>query len=146
MTSIRWTPDDLAAFLKRAEKNGAVTTHRLAGASEVHQEAAKRAKKRSKYGNVKAEADGQVFASKRERGRWMDLRLEEQAGEIKNLQRQVVYPIEINGFKVCEYIADFVYERGEELVVEDSKGYRTEMFRLKSKLMRAVHGIEVVES
>lgn len=135
--SIRWTPEQLAEY----EKRGAVTTHRIAERGD-----GKKRGRLSKYGNIKAEADGQIFASKRERGRWMDLRLMEKAGSIKNLQRQVVYPLEINGVKVCDYIADFVYERADKLVVEDSKGYRTEVFRLKSKLMRAVHGIEVFES
>jgi hypothetical protein len=95
---------------------------------------------------VKAEADGQLFASKQERGRWMDLRLEEKAGAIKDLKRQVVYPIEVNGLKVCDYIADFQYERDGRMVTEDAKGYRTDIFKLKSKLMRAVHGIEVLET
>lgn len=139
--SIRRTPEWLAEY----EKRGAVTTHTIARPGESR-EASKRGGRVSKYGNIKAEADGQIFASKRERGRWMDLRLEEKAGAIKNLQRQVAYQIDVNGVKVCSYIADFVYERADELVVEDAKGYKTDVFMLKSKLMRAVHGIEVVET
>lgn len=143
--SIRWTSDQLEEYRKRAESQGAVKTHKIGREGEAR-EANKRGGRVSKYGNIKAEADGQIFASKRERGRWMDLRVEERAGEIKNLQRQVAYPITVNGFKVCDYFADFVYERAGAIVVEDSKGYRTEVFKLKTKLMFAVHGVEVLET
>lgn len=136
--SIRWTPEQLAEY----EKRGVVKTHRIGRPGESKPQAPRA----SKYGNVKAEADGQIFASKRERSRWMDLRLEEKAGAIKDLKRQVVYPLEVNGVKVCDYIADAVYERDGALVVEDSKGYRTDVYKLKAKLMRAVYGIEVLET
>lgn len=131
--SVRWTPETLAEYLERAQRRGAVTTHKIAG-------------RKSKYGNIKAEADGQIFASKHERARWLDLRLLEKAGQIRDLRRQVVYPLEVNGVKVCDYIADMTYLRDDKLVVEDCKGYRTEVYRLKRKLMFAVHGIEILES
>lgn len=144
--SIRWSQDDLASFLKKAEKRGAVTTHVCADDDVAAMAKAKKARDRGKYGNVKAEADGMVFASKRERGRWMDLRLEEKSGAIKNLQRQVAYPLCVNGIEICRYLADFVYERDGAVVVEDSKGYRTDVFKIKAKLMQAVHGIEILET
>ena len=31
------------------------------------------------------------------------------------------------------------------MIVEDVKGYRTEAYQLKKKLMRAVYGIEITE-
>jgi hypothetical protein len=133
--------------LRDLERRGHVKTHTIAGPGEARgSDQPKRGGRKSKYGNVKAEADGQLFASKQERGRWMDLRLEEKAGAIKDLKRQVVYPIEVNGLRVCDYIADFQYERDGRMVTEDAKGYRTDIFKLKSKLMRAVHGIEVLET
>lgn len=48
---------------------------------------------------------------------------------------------------VC-YIADYVYRevRTRSLVVEDSKGVRTEDYIIKRKLMLQVHGIRILET
>jgi hypothetical protein len=100
----------------------------------------------TKYRNVRTEVDGISFASKREAKRFVELRLIQKAGVISDLKTQVRYPLDVNGQPVCHYIADFTYLEKGELVVEDSKGYRTPEFILKSKLMRAVHGIEVQET
>lgn len=43
------------------------------------------------------------------------------------------------------YFADFVYQENGETVVEDAKGYRTEVFRIKKKLMLYIHGIRIRE-
>lgn len=145
--TFRWTPEAAEAHEKRMqeyERTGKIRTHRIDSRPEP-KEANKKGGRRSKYGNIKAEADGITFHSKAERGRWMDLRLMEKAGEISELQRQVRYPLEVNGLHVCDYIADMVYEKNG-LVVEDVKGYKTEIYRLKKKLMLAVHGIEIKET
>lgn len=145
---MRWTEDDVKDFQKRQEASGVritVRTHLLDPAATRAAPANKRGG-RSKYGNVKVEAEGMKFDSRREKTRWMALRLEETTGAITNLQRQITYPLDVNGMKVCDYIADFVYERGGELVVEDAKGFRTAIYQLKAKLMLAVHGIKVFES
>ena len=48
--------------------------------------------------------------------------------------------------RACTYIADFVYfdEKGN-LVVEDTKGMRTDTYIIKRKLMLHVHGIRIHE-
>lgn len=99
-----------------------------------------------KYRNVRTEVDSMFFASKREAKRYTELRLLQKAGQISDLKTQVRYPLDVNGQPVCHYVADFTYAEDGSLVVEDSKGYRTPEFILKSKLMRAVHGIEVRET
>jgi len=43
------------------------------------------------------------------------------------------------------YVADFVYARGNELVVEDVKGVRTQEYIIKRKLMLHIHGIRIKE-
>jgi len=100
-----------------------------------------------KYGNKRTEVDGFTFDSKAEAARWQQLTLLQRAGEIRNLQRQVSYPIVVNGVKVCTYCADFVYEdaRGNR-ITEDTKGVKTPAYNLKKKLMKAVHGIDILES
>ena len=103
----------------------------------------------SKYGNIRTEVDGIKFASKREAVRYSQLKLLERAGEIEGLRRQVPYQIEVNGQKVCKYVADAVYYAPAgplaRLVVEDCKGVRTAIYRLKAKLLKAAHGIEIQE-
>lgn len=107
----------------------------------------------SKFGNKKTVVDDLTFDSKKEAARWQSLRLLERAGEICKLERQVKYEIipsvSLDGRKrpATHYIADFRYEDkyGVEYV-EDSKGFKTPDYQLKRKLMKHVHGIEVIET
>lgn len=109
--------------------------------------------KRSKYGNRAVEVDGLRFDSQKEAYRWQELKLLERTGAIKDLQRQVPFEIIPAQYddkgKLAErktvYIADFVYVENGEMVVEDTKGVRTDVYKLKKKLMRHVYGIEVKE-
>ena len=100
----------------------------------------------TKYRNVRTEVDGQVFDSKREAGRWTELRMLERSKIISNLERQKTFELRVNGVLICKYRADFVYldQQGRQ-VVEDSKGYRTRDYAMKAKLMIAVHGLRVIE-
>lgn len=101
---------------------------------------------RRKYGNVPTEVDGRRFASRREAARYCELRLLERAGAIRHLECQVPYRLTVGGLLVCRYVADFRYTEADgREVVEDAKGYRTPEYKLKAKLMKAVHGITVVE-
>ena len=47
--------------------------------------------------------------------------------------------------KVATYVGDFRYIDRNGIAVEDVKGMRTPVYRLKAKLMLAVHGITVRE-
>lgn len=107
----------------------------------------KRAKK-SKYGAIKTEIDGIVFDSKREAARYQELRLLERAGEISNLRLQVPY-ILIDKSKYgrsIKYIADFVYNDPSGLIVEDAKGMKTPVYRLKKRMMAEKYGIKIKET
>lgn len=99
----------------------------------------------NKYRNVQTEVDGITFSSKREANRWCQLQLMQRAKYITDLERQVRYPLDVNGVPICHYVCDFRYRRNGELVVEDAKGIRTDAYILKAKLMKAVHNITVVE-
>jgi hypothetical protein len=70
----------------------------------------------------------------------------EQAGTIADLERQIRYVFEVNGVRVCAYIADFRYRFKGSVVVEDCKGFRTPEYKLKRKLMMACHGIDILET
>ncbi len=103
----------------------------------------------NKYGARKVKApDGQVFDSQREYDRWCVLRLLERAGRISDLRRQVSYELipKQGTMRACSYIADFTYQEHGKLVVEDCKGYKTEAYKIKKKLMLWVHGIRIKET
>lgn len=101
---------------------------------------------RPKYGNHRVVVDGLKFDSKREAARWRILTLCVPSGDITDLRRQVPYDLIVNGVKVGRYVADFVYrERDGSEVIEDAKGFKTPVYRLKRKLMKAVHGIDIRE-
>lgn len=103
----------------------------------------------SKYGNRKLRSpDGQVFDSVKEFHRWGCLRLLERTGKISDLKRQVSFELipKQDGERACSYVADFTYLKDGNLVVEDCKGFKTDVYRIKKKLMLWVHGIKITET
>lgn len=102
--------------------------------------------RRSKFNNVRTLVDGHMLDSKSEAKRYGELKLMERGKLIKDLNVHPKYPIEVNGQRVCFYEADFSYKDKEgKLRIEDVKGVRTALFILKKKLLKAVHGLDVVE-
>ena len=118
----------------------------------------------NKYRNERIEVGGVKFDSKREARRYQELLLLEKAGEISELKTQerfILIPAQREpdtvgkrgGIKKgrviereCIYVADFVYRDKEgNLVVEDTKGFRTKDYTIKRKLMLYVHGIQIQE-
>lgn len=115
---------------------------------QIEVQVSEKPKRPRKYRNKPCSVDGIRFDSKAEMRRYCNLKNLEMAGEISDLRLQVKYPLEVNGSLVCTYVADFVYRIGKsgETVVEDAKGGKateTAVFRIKSKLMRAIHGITI---
>ena len=109
----------------------------------------------NKYYNDKVRVQGVEFDSKKEARRWAELRLLERGKKIRDLQRQVKFELipsqrDKDG-KVIEravtYTADFVYYDVDknEVVVEDTKGFKTPEYIIKRKLMLYIRGIRVVE-
>lgn len=102
---------------------------------------------RPKYGNQRTEVDGLTFASKREARRYEQLKLMQRAGAIRDLVLQPRYRLVVNDMTIGSYVADFSYTDTATLrvVVEDAKGVRTPVYRLKKKLMLALWDIDVQE-
>ena len=109
----------------------------------------------NKYGNRKITAYGETFDSQIEYHRYGVLRLQERVGIISDLKRQVKFVLiptqrDEEGKlleKECSYYADFTYKDSEgHLVVEDAKGAKTDVYKIKKKLMLYVHGIQIKES
>ena len=119
---------------------------------------------RQKYHAKKVIIDGVQYDSKREAARAHELSLLESAGEIRNLQRQVRFLLIPAQYepdittktgkkkrgrlieRKCEYVADFCYfDRDGRYIVEDVKGIRTEVYKIKRKLMLYNYGVRIVE-
>jgi hypothetical protein len=92
-----------------------------------------------KYGAVpKTTPDGIRHASTAEARRWEVLKMLERAGGISRLERQVTFPLMVNGIQIGKYVADFVYYwPNSDRVIEDVKGVETPMFRRSAKHMAA---------
>jgi len=98
-------------------------------------------KRKHKYSAVRVDSADGKFDSKAEYRRWLQLKLQLQAGEITDLIRQprfqlqpkFKHPVEGN-IRMIEYVADFQYFGSGKLIVEDVKGVRTEAFDLKRKI------------
>lgn len=100
-----------------------------------------------KYRNEPTKVDDIRFASKREADRYGELRLMARAGEIEFLDLQPRYPLVVNGDKITTYVADFRYldTRDDCWVVEDTKGVKTPVYKIKRKLMKALYDIDIRE-
>ena len=104
-------------------------------------------KRQLKYRNKPVEVDGIRFASKAEARRYGELKLLERAGEIADLRLQPPFRLDVNGLHIADYRGDFAYRnvRTGMAGVEDVKGVRTDSYRLKRLLMKACHGVDIVE-
>lgn len=95
-----------------------------------------------KYKNTKVEVDGHKFDSKKEAKRYEQLKALEAEGKISELELQPVFLLQdsfvCDGKKerAIKYIADFQYYDYEtdQYIVEDVKGMKTDVYKLKRKL------------
>lgn len=125
----------------------------LAGVSEEQSDATEEMAMRAiqgpnnKFGNVPVTHDDRYFQSTREGQRYLILKYDLIRGKITELRTQVPYEFVVNGKKIPQtYVADFVYLKDGETVVEDAKGVLTDLYKIKKALMLAVHGIEILET
>ena len=105
-----------------------------------------------KYNAVRTWRHGHWFSSKAEARRYTELLLLESAGEIRDIELQPTYRLMAptpDGALVstAKYIADFRYVDipSGETVVEDVKGVRTQIYKLKKRWVEAQYGLKIVE-
>jgi hypothetical protein len=109
--------------------------------------------KKNKYNNTKVEYKGIRFDSIKEMKHYQLLEYLQKIGEIKELKLQVPYELipkyKINNKTVRKttYIADFTYitTNDDKLHIVDTKGFKTDVYRLKKKLFEYKYGVEVEE-
>jgi hypothetical protein len=103
----------------------------------------------NKYHAKKTVVDGITFDSKKEARRYEAIRRDP---SISKLELQPKYDLLAHDLqtgqpvKVGYYKADFRYLQNGETVVEDVKGVKTPIYRLKKKMVEATHGIEIKET
>lgn len=107
-------------------------------------------RQRSKYNSVRVRWNDMWFDSIYEMNAAKKLESMRRAKAMRDrvvaIEYQVKFPIVMNKAKICDYIADFVVEFADGRIdVIDAKGVRTSVYRLKQKMMKAVHGIDIVE-
>lgn len=124
------------------------------------------AQRRSKYGNKKVVVNGLKFDSKKEAQRYSYLLMLKNAGIISDLELQKefeIIPAQYETFarygkngkrlkdgrrcleRPVKYIADFVYRKDGELIVEDTKGMLTPDYVIKRKALLYLKGIRISE-
>lgn len=103
----------------------------------------------TKYNSRKTTVNGITFASRLEAERFQQLLLLEKAGEISGLKLQLglqINPPWVNPYtgaklKGSTYYADFAYidNRSHKMVIEDTKGVETDVFKLKWNLAQSLY-------
>lgn len=99
-----------------------------------------------KYRAIPTEWNGIKFSSKAEARRAAELDILRRHGSIGPVEYQPRYAIAVNGVKICDYVADFAYfTKAGVQVVEDVKGFRTPVYKLKKKLFEAIYKTKLTE-
>lgn len=107
---------------------------------------------RNKYHAKKTTVDGIAFDSRREADRYLILKSMEEDGAIEDLRRQVRYELvpafDVDGkhYRPVYYVADFTYRENGHAVIEDVKGMKTDVYRLKAKLVAYRYGMNIRET
>ena len=110
----------------------------------------------NKYHAQKAKVDGYTFDSRKEAERYLVLKCLLKTGKIRDLEVHKTFHLipkqtDEHGKvleRKCDYIADFVYVKDGQIVVEDVKSPVTRKkpeYILKRKMMLYFHGISVTE-
>lgn len=104
----------------------------------------------NKFGAVRTTVDGITFDSRREAARYGELSLMLKAGIIRDLTCHPIFPLWVltptgEVVSVGKYVSDFEYYEGDRRVVEDVKGVRTAVYRLKRLMAEAIHNITITE-
>ena len=110
-------------------------------------------KNTSKYHSKKTVVAGITFASKKEANRYTELLQMEKAGLIKDIETQKKFLLldsfKKNGktYRQLSYYADFVYFDiySKKTIVEDVKGVRTEVYKIKKKLFEYKYPLTITE-
>ena len=99
--------------------------------------------KDSKYANERAGKYASIHEEQVARNLWVLA----DRGIITDLQEQVRFLLVPGDGKLrpITYIADFVWTEDGKRVIADAKGFKTAIYRIKKKLLKLLHGLEIRE-
>lgn len=105
----------------------------------------------NKFKNKKTKVDGITFDSQKEAKRYLELKLLLKTGEISELKLQPIYLLQDKfrldgkGIRAIKYIADFEYidNKTGKVIVEDVKGIKTDVYKIKKKLFQKRYGKDI---
>ena len=127
-----WDENDIKSMFNNNPDLARLNAHKLNGEVKHF--------KSSKYGNKKKEIDNVKFDSKKEATRYEELKQMQKIGIIKKLELQPKFVLQDrfkkNGktYRAITYKADFSYYKDGKLIVEDTKGFKTQVYKLKKKM------------
>jgi hypothetical protein len=97
-------------------------------------------RKTTKYKNIHQIYNGISYHSKKEAQYAHFLDLEKKRGKIKEWKRQVKISLDVNGNHIANYFCDFeVLTADDSVQLHEVKGFETEVYRLKRKLLEATY-------
>lgn len=97
---------------------------------------------RHKYNAIKTDVDGIKFDSKKEATHYQNLKMMKDQGIVLFFLRQVPFHLPGN----VKYVCDFqVFWSNGDVSFEDVKGYRTQLYNTKKKLVESLYPIKIKE-
>ena len=97
---------------------------------------------RHKFNAKPTELDGIKFSSKKEAKRYQELKLLQSNGEVLFFLDQVPFRLP-GGIKYrCDFL---VFWKDGTVTIEDVKGFVTDMYKTKKKMVEALYPIEITE-
>jgi cellobiose phosphorylase len=106
--------------------------------------------RRGKYNNIHTLYKGKIFSSKLEANHAAELDMLRHAKDIRQRVESVTYqyriPVVVNNVKICDYYADFyvLFADGHK-EIHESKGFKTQIYKIKKKLVEAIYGEKIIE-
>lgn len=104
----------------------------------------------SKYKNIPIEYKGRRFDSKKEaeHAGFLDMlrKAKEPSQCVKAIEYQYRIPIVVNGIQCAVYVADFyvLFQDGHK-EIHEVKGFKTDVYKIKKKLVEAIYGEKIIE-
>jgi hypothetical protein len=95
-----------------------------------------------KFKAKQTECDNIKFASKKEAKRYNELKILREAGKIILFLRQVPFHLPGNSKYVCDFL---VFWSDNNVTIEDVKGFKTENYKLKKRLVESLFPITITE-
>ncbi len=101
--------------------------------------------KRNKYNARKTEYKGIMYDSAAEAKQAWELDVMKDNKLIMSWERQVRFPLRVNGHLICNFVVDFrVVESVRRRYLLETKGVETGIFKMKLKLFRALYPDEAL--